>query len=120
MKIAVSSNGRNLESQVDQRFGRAAYFIVYDLEHDSFQAVENKQNLQAAQGAGIQSGRTVADSGARAVLTGNVGPKAYQVLNAAGIKIYLVKGGTVKEAIDAYRAGRLEPASGANVDGHWV
>ncbi|NPV93353.1 MAG: NifB/NifX family molybdenum-iron cluster-binding protein [Firmicutes bacterium] len=120
MKIAVSCAGNDLGSKVDQRFGRAPQFIVYDLDLDSYQVAANKQNLQADQGAGIQSAKTVADTGARAVITGNMGPKAYQTLNAAQIQVYLVKGGTVEEALEAFREGRLSPASAANVEGHWI
>lgn len=120
MKIAISCSGNNLDSSVDQRFGRAAQFLIYDLETDTFKVVENNQNLQAAQGAGIQSARNVADSGAKAVITGNVGPNAYQTLNAAGIDVYLLKSGTVKEAVEEFKSGQLVKSTGANVDGHWM
>jgi predicted Fe-Mo cluster-binding NifX family protein len=120
MQVAVSCSGEKLDSLVDQRFGRTAQFIVYDLDADTFKVIDNAQNLQAAQGAGIQSARTVADSGAKAVITGNVGPKAYRTLNAAGIDIYLIKSGTVKEAIEELKKGNLVKSTGANVDGHWV
>lgn len=120
MKIAVSCSSKNLDSPVDRRFGRAAHFLVYDLDTDTFKVVDNKQNLQAAQGAGIQSARNVADSGAKAVITGNVGPNAYQALNAAGIDIYLMKSGTVKEAIEEFKSGNLAKSTGANVEGHWA
>lgn len=120
MKIAISCAGKDLNSIVDQRFGRAPQFIVYDLDDDSFRVVANNQNLQAAQGAGIQSARTVAGTGVQAVITGNVGPKAFQALNAAKIQIYLAKGGTVKEAVEAFKAGELKKAVEANVEGHWA
>lgn len=119
MKIAISCAGNTLESQVDQRFGRAPYFLIYDLESGSAEAAENSVNLQATQGAGIQSARTVVDLGVEAVITGNVGPKAFATLQAAGIEVYLVKGGTAKEAVKAYQNGELRLAGEANVEGHW-
>ena len=120
MKIAVTSQGPDLNSQVDPRFGRAKHFIVVDTETEGFSAHDNTQNLNAAQGAGIQAGRTVADLGVEAVVTGNVGPKAFATLQAANIKIFLTTSGTVKEALAQFKAGELKDTSKANVDGHWM
>ena len=82
MKIAVTSQGPDLNSQVDPRFGRAKSFLVVDTETGEFSVHDNTQNLNAAQGAGIQAGRTVVDLGVSAVVTGNVGPKAFATLQA--------------------------------------
>ncbi len=120
MKIVVTSQGPDLTSQVDPRFGRAKNFIVVDTDSEEFAVHDNTQNLNAAQGAGIQAGRTVADLGVEAVLTGNVGPKAFAALQAAGIKIHLGASGTVKEAVEKFKAGELQDAGKANVEGHWV
>ena len=120
MKVAVTSRGSDLSSQVDPRFGRAANFIVVDTDTDEFSAHDNTQNMNAAQGAGIQAGRTVVDLGVEAVLTGNVGPKAFTTLQAANIKVYPGASGTVKEAVEKFKAGQLSPAGGANVQGHWT
>ena len=120
MKIAVTSQGPDLNSQVDPRFGRARYFIVVDTDTDEFSVHDNTQNLNAAQGAGIQAGRTVADLGVEAVLTGSVGPKAFTTLQAANVKVYPGASGTVKEAVEKYKAGQLQPAGKANVQGHWI
>ena len=119
MKVAISSEGKDLLSSVDLRFGRAKGFLIYDMDSNESEYVDNKQNLDAAQGAGIQSAKTVIDAGAEAVITGNVGPKAFTTLNAAGVKIYLFKDGNVKSAIDQLRKGELELTSNANVEGHW-
>ena len=119
MKIAVTSQGRDLNSQVDPRFGRAKAFIVVDTETDEFSVHDNTQNLNAVQGAGIQAGRTVVDLGVTAVITGNVGPKAFATLGAANIKIYPRASGTVKEAVEQFKAGQLQLADNANVEGHW-
>lgn len=120
MKVAVSSQGARLADMVDQRFGRARYFIVADTESGAFSAVENEQNLNAAQGAGIQAAQNVANQGVEAVLTGHCGPKAYRVLSAAGISIYIGVQGTVEEALDKLKAGELQETTESDVEGHWV
>jgi predicted Fe-Mo cluster-binding NifX family protein len=119
MKIIITTQGDSPDSEVDPRFGRAQNFLVYDTETDAYTAVSNTQNLQAAQGAGIQAGRTVTDAGAQAVLTGNCGPKAFRVLNEAGIKVFIGVTGTAREAVEAYQKGELTEATSANVEGHW-
>ncbi len=120
MKIAITSSGKTLDDDVDPRFGRARYFLIYETESGELNAVENSQNLNAAQGAGIQAGQSVAATGATALLTGNCGPKAFQVLGQAGITVYIKVGGKVRQAIDDLKAGKLTAADGANVEGHWV
>lgn len=120
MKIVFTTSGDNLEAPLDSRFGRAPKFLVYDLESDTFEVIDNRQNLNAAQGAGIQSAETVARTGANGLVTGHCGPKAFRVLTAAGIKIYTTEASTVAEALGQYRSGRLTEAGSADVDGHWV
>lgn len=119
MKICVTAQGTDKDSQVDPRFGRAANFIIHDTDTGGFEILDNKQNLQAAQGAGIQAAQKAAGSGAKAVITGHVGPKAFSALQAAGIEIFIGARGTVAEAIAAYKEGKLEKAAGADVEGHW-
>lgn len=119
MKVLITAQGDSPESEVDPRFGRARSFVVYDTEADTYTAVSNAQNLQAAQGAGIQAGRTVVDVGVQAVLTGNCGPKAFRVLQEAGIQVYVGVKGTVREAVEAFQRGSLTKADSANVEGHW-
>jgi len=120
MKIAVTAQGTALESQVDPRFGRAKYFVVIDTDSDDFEAVDNAQNLNAAQGAGIQAARNVAELGVEAVLTGHCGPNAFRTLTAAGIKVFTGASGSVKEAVEKFKSGELSEASDADVTGHWV
>ncbi len=120
MKIAVTATGRELSSQVDPRFGRAKFFAVVDLERDELVVHDNAQNLQAAQGAGIQAAETVVQLGAGSVLTGNVGPKAFRALSAAGIRIYRVGEMSVAEAVAKFKSGELQAATAAHVDGHWA
>jgi predicted Fe-Mo cluster-binding NifX family protein len=120
MKIAITSQGTDLDAAIDPRFGRAENFILVDPETSVFEVIENKQNLNLPQGAGIQAGKTVVDNKAEAVITGNCGPKAFNVLSAAGVKVYIGARGTVRESIECYKNGQLQAASNPNVEGHWV
>ena len=120
MKVVLTATGREMTSALDPRFGRAKYFIVVDMESGEFAVHDNAQNLNAAQGAGIQAGETVARLQAEAVITGNVGPKAFRALNAAGIKIYLSAAATVAEALRKFKTGELKETTAANVEGHWA
>jgi predicted Fe-Mo cluster-binding NifX family protein len=115
MKICVTSEGNNLESNIDPRFGRCAYFIFIDTDTMVFEAVENS-NTQAMGGAGVQSGQLVADKGASAVLTGNVGPNAFRTLQAAGIKIVNGASGTVREAVESFKKGGIKETDGPSVN----
>ena len=119
MKIAITATGNNMEANVNPRFGRARYLILYDTEGGSFSALDNLEGKNAAQGAGVQAGQNVANAGASALITGNCGPKAFNVLSSAGVKVYIGANGTVREAVDAYKAGTLSPAEAPNVQGHW-
>ena len=120
MKIAFTVSGTDLNAPMDSRFGRAAKFLVYDLAAETFEVVDNQQNLNAAQGAGIQSAETVARLGAECLVTGHCGPKAFRVLNAAGIKVYTTEAATAAEALDQYRSGKLTLSTSADKDGHWA
>lgn len=120
MKIALTTQGHQLSDLVDVRFGRSRYLMSVDTETGAYTTQDNAVNLNAAQGAGIQTGRNVAELGAEAVITGNVGPNAYKTLNAAGVKIYLTGQQTIQEAIEAFKKGELKEVNGANVEGHWI
>ncbi len=120
MKIAFSTSGDNPSAPLDSRFGRAPKFLIYDLEAKTFEVIDNLQNLNAAQGAGIQSASTVAQAGVQALVTGHCGPKAFQVLKAAGVKIYNTDAPTIAEAISRYNDGQLVEATSSDVEGHWV
>lgn len=111
MKIAVTAHGRDSAAQVDSRFGRAEYFVLYDEESGAWDAMPNTQNIQAAHGAGIQAGQNLLRTGAEILITGHVGPKAFQVLSAGKIRMYSFTGasGTVQDAIAAFKAGKLAP-----------
>jgi predicted Fe-Mo cluster-binding NifX family protein len=120
MKIAVTATSDTIDAKLDRRFGRTAWVILFDTETKDWQAVENTQNLQAAQGAGIQTAQTVVDSGADVVISGNVGPKAFRILQAANLDVYLSDAQTVQEAIAGFQAGTLKTIDAANVEGHWM
>ncbi|MGB7060799.1 MAG: NifB/NifX family molybdenum-iron cluster-binding protein [Candidatus Zixiibacteriota bacterium] len=118
MKIAITSQGDNLEASVDPRFGRCAYFIILDPETEEMEAVLNS-SADAMGGAGPKAAQTIADKGAEAVVTGNVGPNAFRTLKAANIKIYQGASGTVKETLAKYKSGELEELSNSSVPGHF-
>lgn len=120
MKIAVTTTGNTLESTMDMRFGRAKKFVIYDSDNQNFQVFDNTQNLNAAQGAGIQAAQNVVTAGAQAVITGHVGPKAFAVLNQANVPVYNTSASTVIEALEKFAKKELTPAGGADVEGHWV
>jgi len=120
MKICITSTGDSLEAQVDPRFGRCPYFILYDTDTDNFQAFENS-SMTAVSGAGIQAAQFVVNEGAEIVITGNVGPNSFGVFNAAGVKIIIgVAGIKVKDAIEKFKKGELKTfASNPTVAGHY-
>ncbi len=120
MKIGISSTGNELISDIDPRFGRAQCFVIVDSETLEYKVVENKQHLNLPHGAGIQAAKTIVDQGADVLISGNCGPKAFEVLSAAGIKVVTGAKGRVIDGITQYKSGQLQTAGGANVDGHWV
>jgi len=118
MKIAISSTGKDLDSQIDPRFGRCQYFVFVDPETMEFEAHENG-GLMASGGAGVQAAQLVAQKGASALITGNLGPNAASALSASGIKVHLVSGGTVRKVTEAFKAGKLQETSGPTVPPHF-
>jgi len=120
VRVALSTSGQDLDGPLDSRFGRAARFLVVDTETKAVEVVDNHCSLNAAQGAGIQAAETVARAEVQAVVTGHCGPKAFRVLSAAGIKVYLSTAATVRAALAELDAGRLSESTGADVQGHWA
>jgi predicted Fe-Mo cluster-binding NifX family protein len=114
MKICITSQGDNLESLIDPRFGRCQYFIIVEPDTLEFEVIQNS-GIGVGGGAGIQSGQLIVNKGVEVVLTGNVGPNAFATLQAAGIKIIVGVMGTVKEAIEKYRRGELKITQGPSV-----
>jgi predicted Fe-Mo cluster-binding NifX family protein len=118
MKICITSKGTSLDSEVDPRFGRCAYFIILDIESMKHEIIENS-NAQTSGGAGIQSGQLVSEKNVEAVLTGNVGPNAYDTLSAAKIKIITGVSGIIKDAIEKYKNGEFNTVDNPTVDSHF-
>ncbi len=107
MKVAVTSQGKDLSSEVDPRFGRCSWFIIADTEDGSWEAVDNSSSQQAAHGAGIQAAQAVSRHGVQTVLTGHCGPKAYGALGAARITVVEGASGTVSEALEKLKRGEF-------------
>ncbi|MGD8717477.1 MAG: NifB/NifX family molybdenum-iron cluster-binding protein [Candidatus Zixiibacteriota bacterium] len=118
MKVAVTTAEPGLDVAVEERFGRAPYFMIVETDDMSFEAVENPA-AEAAGGAGPQAAQAVAELGATAVLTGNCGPKAHRTLQGAGVKTIVGVTGTVREAVERFLAGEYEEATEPNVSGHF-
>lgn len=102
MKICITSQGEDLDSQIDPRFGRCQYFIIVDPKTMEFEVIKNP-NMDAAGGAGTHSAQLIASEGAGVVLTGDVGPNASQALQSAGIKIVTGITGLIKDAVEKYK-----------------
>ncbi|MFZ2447778.1 MAG: NifB/NifX family molybdenum-iron cluster-binding protein [Syntrophobacteraceae bacterium] len=114
-KIAITSEGPTLDDMVDPRFGRAAGFVVVDLESMETRYIENGRSQVMAQGAGIQAAELIAGAGVGCVLTGFVGPKAFQALSAAKISVVQdLEGMTVRQAVERFQSGAAQPARGPN------
>jgi len=119
MKVAITATENSLEGQLDPRFGRARYFLVYDLENDRSEFIDNHQNLNAPQGAGVQSAQTVLDQQVGAVVSSNLGPRAHAILSQAGVKIFQSEERPLKDIVEDLKNDRLNKITGANVPGHW-
>jgi predicted Fe-Mo cluster-binding NifX family protein len=118
MKICVSAASNSLDAPVDPRFGRCPYFIIVDLETMQFEAIPNVAS-NAMGGAGIQAAQTIVGRGVKVLITGNIGPKAFQALSSAGIRIITGVYGTVREVVEKYRRGELKETSRPTVGGHF-
>ncbi|MEX1375919.1 MAG: NifB/NifX family molybdenum-iron cluster-binding protein [Eubacteriales bacterium] len=120
MKIVIPTNSNILEDEISKSFGRSKNFVIIDSDSMSFDIVENIQNMESSQGAGIQSAQTIIKAGADILITINCGPKAYKVLSASGIKVYSGIDGTIMYNIKQYKSRKLHSMADANVEGHWV
>lgn len=118
MKIGISSTGKDLDAQVDPRFGRCQYFLIVDIDTVSFEYISN-ESAMASGGAGIQAAQSIAKAGVEAVITGNIGPNAFQTLSAAGIKVVTGVSGTVKDAVEKYKKGELKETTAPSVGSHF-
>ena len=116
MKIAVSAAGKNLESTIDERFGRCRYFIILETENMRYEVIENT-NADLSTSAGIQSASLVASQGVEAIITGNCGPKAMQVFAATTIEVIIGQHGMIKDVVEKFKRGDLSPSTRGNVPG---
>ncbi len=119
MKVAVTSKGTSLDSEIDPRFGRAPYILIVDTETLLFEALDNSSNVNAFKGAGIQAATMISDKGAEVLMTGYCGPKAFVTLEAAGVKVVDDVSGKVQDAITTIKEGKVTYAVGANKEAHW-
>jgi predicted Fe-Mo cluster-binding NifX family protein len=113
MKIAISATAPQLDADLDPRFGRCQYFLIVDTESMEFEAIENPA-IMAPGGAGIQAAQLIAEKSVEAVVTGDCGPNAYQVLSAAGISVFVGASGSVRDVVEAYKKGILSPIAAAS------
>jgi len=119
VKVAVTAQGPDLNSRVDPRFGRAPCFVLVDTESGELNVRNNSGNLRTAHAAGMQAAGVLIGLGAAAVVTGNIGPKAFGTLQAAKVSVYTVTSGSVGEALEKFKAGELQPLVNANAEEHW-
>ena len=119
MKIAVTSTGRELDSAVDPRFGRAAYILIVDSDTLDVEVLDNADNVNAFKGAGIQAATMIGDRQTDVLLTGFCGPNAFKTLAAAKIKVAGDVSGTVREAVTAFMDGKIPLSTQPNAQGHW-
>ncbi len=119
MKIAITSKGRDLDSEIDPRFGRAAYILIIDTDSLEFEVIDNAENANSFKGAGIQAAASVSEKEAEVLLTGFCGPNAYKTLETADVKVGSDVTGSVRDAVKAFNDGTISFTDAANVDGHW-
>ena len=107
-KVLFTTSGKEWTSMLDERFGRAAGFVLYDQEKDTLSWYSNEENLNASHGAGTQAAQFAINSGANILITGHVGPKAFEVLKLSDISIFLTKEISLKDAYEAFKEGKLK------------
>jgi predicted Fe-Mo cluster-binding NifX family protein len=118
MKIAITVTTPDLDADIDPRFGRCLHFLVVDTDTMEYEALENSA-AAAGGGAGITAAQNLSGKNIEAVLTGNCGPNAYTTLTAAGIKVITGLSGKARNAVEQYKAGKLQAISSPNVSGHF-
>ncbi|MCK5848469.1 MAG: NifB/NifX family molybdenum-iron cluster-binding protein [Caldisericia bacterium] len=120
MKIAFCiQEDKGKESILDSRFGRSPGFLIYNTEEDEAKYITNKQNLNAAQGAGVQSAQNIVNEKVDVLITRNCGPKSFSILLEAGVEVYLSKDSSVQIALDKFNKNELTKSGNSNVEGHW-
>ena len=120
MKVIITAHGTDMSSEVDQRFGRAEDLLLVDTDSGEITSCVTDQDPDITHGAGLQAAQHVLDLGVKAVITGNIGPRAFTALQAGNVDVYIGAKGTVAETLEKFKAGKLKVAPGANVEGHWA
>ncbi|HSQ41932.1 MAG TPA: NifB/NifX family molybdenum-iron cluster-binding protein [Fibrobacteraceae bacterium] len=118
-RVAFSATQAGLDASLDPRFGRCSCWVILDLESGAVELLNNTDNKGAEQGAGIQAAQTVLGANVQALVTGHCGPKAFRVLQAAGVAVYCAEEGTVRQAAERLQAGQLPQLSQPDVASHW-
>ena len=111
MKVAIPTAGEDLSAEVEMRFGRCPRFLVVDSETMEFEAVENTAAMMGG-GAGVRAAQIVLDQGVDAVIAGDVGPRAFDVLQRAGVKVYARITGNIKDAMEMLKTDMAERVDG--------
>ncbi|PIE74799.1 MAG: dinitrogenase iron-molybdenum cofactor biosynthesis protein [Deltaproteobacteria bacterium] len=120
MKIAITSKGTDLDSEVDPRFGRASYIIIVDTDSLDFEILDNNENKNAFKGAGIKAASMISEKGVSALLTGYCGPNAFTTLQAAEINVANDVSGIVRDAVAAFNKGEYKYSENPNAEGQWT
>lgn len=119
MIVAIPTAGKDLDAQVDSRFGRSIGFILYDTKTGNYRHSVNNLDELALEGAGVQAGTNLIKDKIEAIITGHCGPKAFRILSGEGIQVYLGCEGTIRECLAKLQEGELQPAEGPDVEDHW-
>ncbi len=105
MKIAIASQGKELSSNVDPRFGRASYILIFDTNTRQMEVLDNRESSEAVGGAGVKTAETIVEKNAECIVSQNFGPKALQVFKSADVKAAVISSGTIEEAIEKIKNG---------------
>lgn len=113
MRIAIVSTGNSLESQASPVFGRCSHFVIVELDNNEIKNVKSVENtsMRESGGAGIKSAQLIAGENVDILLSGAVGPNAFEVLKQFGIRVYRYVPGTVDENLKLFKGGKLEEIS---------
>jgi len=118
MKVAVTAQGEVLDSPVAPHFARAPYFVVIDLESSVWTVRDNADLRRTLHRAGSQAAGILMSMHVEAVITGSIGPSAFATLKSAGVRVLQATPGSITEAIESFKAGRLTEFARADVEKH--
>ncbi len=117
MKIAVTSQGESIDSAIDERFGRCNFFVIIDPNNMEHEILPNEA-IASSGGAGIRAVQALVNKNVEALITGNIGPNAFDVLRQAGVKVFR-SSGNVRDTVEKFKEGKLEEIKEANVGKHF-